>query len=130
MTAPHNFQGTIMNFSIHNSPVKMVQTIAACILVLSLTTGAQEKESDIFNQLYSEIISTAPSVKIPKTDSLIPKVEQSGFFDGKKDDQSSGQNVMPDGSTEQLQEEIDRLVKEIQIRHSEKIRFMEDGNNR
>jgi hypothetical protein len=120
----------MMNSTIHNAPVKKFQSIAACILLLSLTIGAQENESDIFNRLYSEIISTAPNGNAPKMDSLIPKVEQSGFFDGKKDDHSSGQNILPDGSTDQLKEEIDRLVKEIQIRHSEKIRFMEDGKNR
>src|SRR5690554_734989 len=120
----------MMILEIHNSPIKMVITIAAFILLLSLTAGAQENESEIFNQLYSEIISTALNGKTPKMDSLIPEMEQNGRFDGKKDDSPTGQNITPDGSTGQLKEEIDWLVKEIQMHHSEKIRFMEDGENR
>ena len=101
--------------------------VCSLLLLTSLTAVAQETEGELFNQLYREIISSAADGGAVTMDSLFPEAEQKRLLNKKKD---SDTEISHDATTEQLKKEINKMVDEIQTRHSEKIRFMQDGNNK
>ena len=101
--------------------------VGSLIFLMSLTAVAQDTEGELFNQLYREIISSAADGGAVTMDSLFPNVEQERLLNKKKD---SDTEISHDAAAEQLKEEIDKMVGEVRTRHSEKVRFMQDGNNK
>jgi hypothetical protein len=119
-----------MNSMIRRFHIRFLSCIGSMILSVSLSAVAQDTEGELFNQLYREIISSAADGGVVTMDSLFPRAkpeqlrnENQGtrFLDDKKSD---------DAAAEQLKEEIDRMVGEVRTRHSEKVRFMQDGNGK
>lgn len=112
------------NFSI------FYQRIVSLLLLLFTGTFAQNAENELFNQLYNEIISSVTNGKTRNMDPLIPKIEQEKLLKKKKDNQFSNENILTTSTAEQLKKDIEKLVNDVQIHRTEKIRFMEDGKTR
>jgi len=99
-------------------------SVSGLMILMNLPVIAQENEGELFNQLYREIISSATDGGAVRMDSLYP--EAVGNLK-KKSGNPSENSITDAAATEQLKEEINKMVKDIQARHSERIRFMRDG---
>ena len=95
----------------------------ALVQCLPPIAAAADNDKDILNKLYQEIISSSPAAKSVKMDSMptpgktIPPDQEIGSPSEKKSDFVS----------ERLKKEMDKIIKDAQIRHSEAVKFMQDG---
>jgi hypothetical protein len=83
---------------------------------------AADKDQEIFNQLYREIIGSSPAGKTAKMDSMR---SPAGTFP------HDPETASPPGGTadivsERLKKEIDKIVQDAQIRHSDAVKFIQD----
>ena len=93
----------------------------AALQCLVFTAVAADNDQDVFNQLYREIIASSPAGKSIKMDSIRP-----AGTGNPTDPKTSGPVVDP--VSEQLKKEIDKIVQDAKIRHSDAVKFMQDSN--
>jgi hypothetical protein len=93
------------------------------IQCLTFTVAAADNEQEVFNQLYREIIASSPAEKSIKMDSVRP-----ASTENLTDPKTSSSTTDP--ASEQLKKEIDKIVQDAKIRHSEAVKFMQDPNSR
>lgn len=85
-----------------------------------LSTSAEDKDQEVLNQLYNEIVNNGSA---PGLDSMGKSVLSSP--DILKNDLP---NTTPgDPVAEQLKREIEKIVKETQVRHGDAVKFMQDA---
>jgi hypothetical protein len=100
------------------------------VLFCFVPANADDKDTEMLNRLYREIIGSAPAgisfigesqrpagcdvapAPSPAGDSLLPV--------------PSGSGTIADPASEQLRSEIEKIVREAETRHSETIKFMQD----
>lgn len=91
------------------------------LLVAAYGSFAQEHKTDLLNQLYNEIVNSAPGGE--GADSMQPKLNHEMTQEGMS---PRAVDVSSDKNTERLSKEIESMVKEANERHSEAVRFMLD----
>jgi hypothetical protein len=79
---------------------------------------AGENDQDVLNQLYREIISSSADAKSFKMDSMHAAPPDAGAA-------SRASNA--DAASERLKKEIDKIVRDAQLRHSNAVQFMQDA---
>jgi hypothetical protein len=84
--------------------------------------NAADNDQEIYNQLYREIISSSRDVKSIKMDSM--QNRENGA--SKKPEQESPALTPSDPVSERLKQEIDKMVQDAKIRHSDAVKFMQD----
>jgi hypothetical protein len=101
------------------------KAVAGLVVIqcLVFTVSAADNDQEVFNQLYREIIASSPAGKSIRMDSVRPSSTESIT-----DPKSSGS--IADPVSEQLKKEIDKIVQDAKIRHSEAVKFMQDPNSR
>jgi len=87
-----------------------------CLAPMAL---AGENNQDVLNQLYREIISSSPDVKSFKMDSMHASVKTAP--------PDPGAASVADAASERLKKEIDKIVRDARLRHSNTVKFMQDG---
>lgn len=101
---------------------KWCSAIVTIIQCIPTFTMAQNNDQDIFNQFYKEIINSATVGKPQKTDSIELK-RLSGLIDQKSSTTSVNAS---DAVSERLKNEIEKNVKDFQLRHNNAVRFMQE----
>jgi hypothetical protein len=99
---------------------------SGCIVALAGSIAAAlaaDNDQEILNQLYQEIISSAPSGKTAKRDSLRSPLKPP----------SGGREIapppekLPELPSERVKQEIEKIVQDAKIRHSDAIKFIQDS---
>lgn len=91
----------------------------ALVLCSYICSSAEDRDQEILNQLYNEIVGngTAPTLdSTGKPELLPPAMLQKDLLN----------TNTSDPATEQLKKEIEKIVKETQLRHSDAVKFMQD----
>ena len=84
---------------------------------------AADNDQEILNQLYREIIGSSAAGKIVKSDSMgTPGITASAV---REMPQPSDKTA--DLASERLKKEIDNIVHDAKIRHSDAVKFMQDS---
>jgi hypothetical protein len=83
---------------------------------------AGDNDQEILNQLYQEIVSSSDAAKVPKIDSLRTpgKVFSNDKTIAPPSDKITGL------SSEKLTQEIEKIIKDAKIRHSDAVKFLQD----
>jgi len=99
---------------------------AACIILLhcfAIKTAAGDSDQEIFNRLYREIMSSVPHGQSVKTDSVVSAGEANP-----PEAASARSSERNDNSAEErLNNEIEKIVHDAQVRHADAVKFMEDA---
>jgi hypothetical protein len=93
--------------------------VATLILTSSFCCLAQEDNQEIYNQLYQEIINTSGGGNSEKLDSM------GASTSAQKSIVSPGKG--PEVMDERLKAEMEKIVKDAQVRHSNAVKFMQDA---
>ena len=96
------------------------------IIALQCTlTGvfAADNDQEILNQLYQEIIGSSAAGKIIKSDSM----ETLGKTASPDREMPQPSDKTADLASERLKKEIDNIVHDAKIRHSDAVKFMQDS---
>jgi hypothetical protein len=91
-------------------------------LCLSGVSFAGDSDQEILNQLYQEIINSSPAIKSMKMDT-IRTLGKTKFLDQEMvtvPEKNSGP------ASEQLKKEMEKVLQDAQLRHSDAIKFMQD----
>ena len=110
------------NFSIIATITMLGRMCAAAFLFfqcLAPMALAGDNNQDVLNQLYREIINSSPDVKSFKMDSMHAAVKTAH--------PDPGAAPGADAASERLKKEIDKIVRDAQLRHSNTVKFMQDG---
>lgn len=83
---------------------------------------AEGDNQEIFNQLYNEIVNSSSAGNPLKTDSM-GSGDKSGLNPGMEGASEKGEGPV----TEHLRKEIEKIIKEVQLRHSDAVKFMQDA---
>lgn len=94
-------------------------SILQCVSLFAL---AENNDQDIFNRFYKEIVNSATVGKPQKGDSINSKTA-SGLIDHKLANSSANTS---DEFSEKLKNEIEKNVKDFQLRHSDAVKFMQE----
>ena len=84
---------------------------------------AADNSQEILNRLYQEIISSSPAVRTVKGDSMVNPGKSSSHGQG----MVLPSEKIPDLASERLREEIDKIIQDAKIRHSDAIKFLQDS---
>lgn len=122
------FLPVVLEFRMKKVKMKLVKRslsvgylmIASMIIINPFYVMAQDNNQEIYNQLYQEIINIS-GTGADKLDSV-------GSSKVGVSEQNPG---LPSGNTsdvinERLKSEMEKIIKDAQIRHSEAIKFMQD----
>ena len=110
------------NISIYSLITMSGRMCAAAFLLfqcLAPAALAGDNDQDVLNQLYREIISSSPDVKSFKMDTIHAAVKIA------PPDAAAASGA--DAASERLKKEIDKIVRDAQLRHSNTVKFMQDG---
>jgi hypothetical protein len=83
--------------------------------------NAEDNNQEIFNQLYQEIVNSSVNSNPLKNDSM-----SSGDNTSFKQEMGIAPEKGIDPTTEQLKKEIEKIIKDVQLRHSDAVKFMQD----
>jgi hypothetical protein len=99
----------------------------ACFVVLQCLapslTIAGDNDQEILNQLYREIVGSSPAGNSIKIDSL----RALGKALSRNPEPTPPLEKIPDLASERLTKEIDKIVRDAQIRHSDAVKFIQDA---
>jgi hypothetical protein len=112
-----------MNLFFKNSKLAFLGRIfLACFVILPAIVLAADNDQEILNQLYQDIINSSPAAKSIKIDTM----HSSGKIISQDQEiaPSSGKN--PDIVSERLKKEMEKILKDAQLRHSDAVKFMQD----
>jgi hypothetical protein len=84
---------------------------------------AADNDQEILNQLYREIIGSSPAGIIIKSDSM----GTLGKAPSHDREMTQPSDKTADLASERLKKEIDKIVEDAKIRHSDAIKFMQDS---
>ena len=99
----------------------------ACFVVLpclapSLTI-AGDNDQEILNQLYREIVNSSPAGNSIKIDTI----RSLGKALSRDPEATPLSNKIPDPASERLSKEIEKIVQDATIRHSDAVKFIQDS---
>lgn len=131
MVFPFNYSGHFMKQLIEKISPKnrLLTTGFAFILLLALSDFAEENDGIIFNQLYREIMSSAPARLTGSMDSIRSAIANVSSSSSPAADSLRAVPSMKkpsEASTEELKRKIDKLVRDANLRHSDAVKFMQD----
>ncbi len=86
-------------------------------------TEAADNDQEILNQLYREIINSSPAGKSVKMDSM----RTIGKIISPDPAAASPSEIISDPVSERLEKEIEKIVQDAKIRHSDAVKFMQDA---
>lgn len=123
------FFPVVLEFRMKKVNIKLVKQsfsvdclmIATIIIINPFYVMAQDNNQEIYNQLYLEIINISGTGNADKLDSM-------GSSRVGVSERNPG---LPSGNTsdvinERLKSEMEKIIKDAQIRHSDAIKFMQD----
>jgi hypothetical protein len=113
-------------FTVIPTPQKGARLFFAffCAFQCTLTdAAAADNDQEILNQLYQEIMSSSPAGRPMKGDSAGP------LGRGQSADREMAQppDKAADIASERLRIEIDKIVQDAKVRHSDAVKFMQDS---
>jgi hypothetical protein len=115
-----------MDFSFKISNMAFLGRIfLACFVILQGLPAmvlAVDNDKEILNQLYQDIINSSPAAKSIKIDTM--SVGKTISHD-QEITPSSGK--IPDLVSERLKKEMEKILKDAQLRHSDAVKFMQDA---
>lgn len=101
----------------------LLKTSVVVFFVFEIIIAGDASESILLNQLYSEIMGSSTNRTI-SIDSVMPTTPPGNAAPGHQQDAST------DPSSDRLQQEIEKMMQDVRIRHSDAVKFMQDNNNR
>jgi hypothetical protein len=84
---------------------------------------AADNDREILNQLYQEIINSSPAAKPVKMDTI----RTLGKTIAHDQDMAAPSEKISDPVSERLKKEMDKILKDAQLRHADAIKFMQDA---
>jgi hypothetical protein len=87
-------------------------------------SNAADDDQEVLNQLYREIISSFPAGKSVKMDSM----RTPGAIIFPDPGKAPASEKIIDPVSERLEKEIENIVQDAKIRHSDAVKFMQDAN--
>jgi len=117
-------KGCIMKRRSHHSlVVKSTVPVSLALLALLTVPGfARNSDQALLEQLYNEII-TASSGTLAANDTT---VSNKSTLSDKSDNLSTVPPLPADAATEHLQNEINRMMQDVKLRHDDAVRFMQE----
>lgn len=94
--------------------------MAQCLAGVS---WAADNDQEILNQLYQEIINSLPAAKSIKMDTI----RTLGKTIARDQKLIAPSEKNSDPVSEHLKKELEKIVKDAQLRHSDAIKFMQDA---
>jgi hypothetical protein len=101
---------------------RILTAIFALVLWLPAIVWAADNDKEILNQLYQEIIGSSSAAKSMKMDSM--HTPDQGSSPDREMVMPSGKNS--DLVSERLKKEMEKILKDAQLRHSDAVKFMQD----
>ncbi len=92
-------------------------------LSLSPPTQAADNDQEILNQLYLDIINSSPAAKSIRMDSM----RTPGKTISHDQEIAPASGKIPDPVSERLKKEMEKIVKDAQLRHLDAVKFMQDA---
>jgi hypothetical protein len=99
---------------------------SACFIILQCLapmSEAADNDQEVLNQLYQEIISSFPAGKSVKMDSM----RTHGAIILADPREAPTSEKITDPVSERLEKEIENIIRDAKIRHSDAVKFMQDA---
>jgi hypothetical protein len=113
----------ILRISLMRFSCRIFSVCFFMVLCCAGVSTSADNDQEILNQLYQEIIHSSTAVKSIKLDTL----RTLGKTIARNQEMVAPSEKISDPVSERLKKELEKIVNDAQVRHSDAIKFMQDA---